>query len=162
MSRKEYWDRWFLGLAEYVSTASKDPSTKCGAVIVDKKRRIVSVGYNGFARGVDDNPKHYLDRNVKLRKVLHAENNAILFADKPLDNCTIYTWPLSCCAHCAAMIIQKGIVRVVSPMTPVAIAMRWGDDLILADGDLRHAGVKLTRYENAKVRSPYNLQQVGY
>ena len=35
------WDKWFLGLAQYVSTASKDPSTKVGAVIVDADRRVV-------------------------------------------------------------------------------------------------------------------------
>ena len=27
------WDLWFLDMAEFVATKSKDPSTKCGAVI---------------------------------------------------------------------------------------------------------------------------------
>ena len=50
------WDKFFLGMAHYVSTASKD-KTKCGCVIVDKDRRVVSVGFNGFARCVSDAPE---------------------------------------------------------------------------------------------------------
>jgi dCMP deaminase len=57
-----WWDVWFLGLAKYVSTASKDPGTKTGAVIVDDKRRIVSVGYNGLPRNVEDSPDRLENR----------------------------------------------------------------------------------------------------
>ena len=48
------WDYRFLELAQLVSKWSKDPSTKVGAVIVDKNRRILSVGYNGLPKGVKD------------------------------------------------------------------------------------------------------------
>jgi dCMP deaminase len=48
MKKKHIWDLRFLTLAKTVSTWSKDPSTKVGAVIVDKNRRVVSLGYNGF------------------------------------------------------------------------------------------------------------------
>ncbi|NCA14162.1 MAG: hypothetical protein EBS89_08535, partial [Proteobacteria bacterium] len=76
------WDRWFLGLAHYVSTASKDPSTKVGAVIVDAERRVVSVGYNGLPRGVEDSEERLHNREVKYKMIIHAERNAILFAQR--------------------------------------------------------------------------------
>ena len=48
MTSKEEWDYRFLDMASLISTWSKDPSTKVGAVVVDDDRRIVSLGYNGF------------------------------------------------------------------------------------------------------------------
>ncbi len=42
------WDEYFINIADEVATRSKDPSTQVGAVIVDKKHRPVSFGYNGF------------------------------------------------------------------------------------------------------------------
>ena len=48
------WDRRMLGLVNLIATWSKDPSTRVGAVIVDAKNRVVSLGYNGFPRAVCD------------------------------------------------------------------------------------------------------------
>ena len=44
-----------MDMAKLVSSWSKDPSTKVGAVITDDENRIISVGYNGFPREVIDN-----------------------------------------------------------------------------------------------------------
>ena len=87
------WNKWFLGLAEYVSTASKDPSTKVGAVIVDDERRVVSLGYNGLPRGVDDTEERLNNRDLKYRIIVHAERNSLLFARGSVKGCTIYTYP---------------------------------------------------------------------
>ena len=54
MARPDKWDLRLLGLAEHVAQWSKDPSTQVGAVIADKKHRVLSLGFNGFARGVRD------------------------------------------------------------------------------------------------------------
>jgi dCMP deaminase len=142
MTQRE-WDLWFLGMARYVASASKDPSTKTGAVIIDAKRRIVSVGYNGFARGVDDDPARYADRETKYRMVVHAEVNAILFAGRSLDVCTLYTVPFQSCAPCAALVIQSGIKRCVAPPLSDELAQRWGRDVELAQQMFREAGVEL-------------------
>jgi dCMP deaminase len=136
-----WWHHWFLGLARYVSTASKDPSTKTGAVIIDGKRRVVSVGYNGFPRGVVDAEGRYAHRETKLQMVVHCERNALLFASRPLDGCTIYLYPFSSCAPCAAMVIQAGIARVVAPPCPPDLARRWGEDLANARTMFGEAGV---------------------
>lgn len=109
------WDLRFLGLSWFVSTWSKDPSTKVGSVIVDDKRRIVSIGFNGFPRSMNDDKKRYENRPWKLDHVMHAEENAILFANRPnLSGCTVYVWPLYPCTKCCSRIIQSGIGRVVS------------------------------------------------
>ena len=139
-----WWDLHFLGLAEYMSRASKDPSTKVGCCIVDKDRRVVSTAFNGFARGCSDDHRLYADRDRKIRRVVHSEPNAIIFAKQDLTGCTIYTVPFMPCAQCAALIIQAGITRVVSvPCTDPARADRWAADMTEAREQFREAGVKL-------------------
>ena len=133
---------WALGMAEHVAKLSKDPSTKVGAVIFDDKRRIVSAGYNGFARGVKDTSSRLHDRDTKYKLTLHAEANAILFATGALDGCTIVvTHP--CCAQCAAQIIQAGIKHVVWPHPSREFLMRWKDNLTLSIDQFIEAGVEV-------------------
>ncbi len=106
------WDVRFLELARHVAQWSKDPSTKCGAVIVDDTKRVVSMGFNGFARGTDDSPERYADRDYKLENVIHGEENAILQAGEDLHGYSIYSSAMPC-GSCAARIIQVGIQTVV-------------------------------------------------
>lgn len=108
------WDVRFLELARHVAQWSKDPSTKCGAVVVDDTRRVVSMGFNGFARGTDDSPEKYADRDYKLENVIHCEENAILQAGEDLAGYSIYSSAMPC-SRCAACIIQCGIQTVVVP-----------------------------------------------
>ena len=108
------WDKRFLELAKLVGSWSKDPSTQVGAVIVDDHKRIVSIGFNGFPKGVQDSEKKLLDRERKYSIIVHAEANALMFANKSVVGCTIYTYPFQPCSRCAGLIIQAGIKRVVS------------------------------------------------
>jgi len=139
-----WWDQWFLGLAQYVSTASKDPSTQTGAVIVDPLRRVVSIGYNGFPRGIQDSQKRLENRELKYKLIVHCEQNAILFANKSVAGCTLYCWPFGSCTQCAVMVIQAGITRCVWPPCPEEKVERWGEDLLLAETLLKEAGVSVT------------------
>jgi len=133
---------WAMGMARHVATLSKDPSTKVGAVIFDTKRRIVSAGYNGFARGVPDDPALLEDRETKYKLILHAEKNAILFATAPLDGCTlVVTHP--CCAQCAALLVQAGIKHVIWPKPDAAFLARWAEDLKLTRMQFAAAGVQV-------------------
>lgn len=133
------WDRRFLGLANLVATWSKDHSTGVGAVIVDAKNRIVSMGFNGFPRAVRDDEATLNNRDEKLRRTIHAEANAILFAGRPVEGCTIYvTHPP--CAKCAATIIQAGIARVVSRPPWNSFTERWADDMRSAAEMFAEAG----------------------
>jgi dCMP deaminase len=133
------WDRRFINLAEHIAGWSKDPSTKVGAVIVDGKRRVISMGYNGFPRGLsDDGRLNY--RDTKLALTLHAEANAILFAKCDLVGATIYTWPMMPCSHCASLIIQSGINRVVSIPNSNP---RWQESFALSQIIFEEAAVSL-------------------
>lgn len=137
------WDKRFMAMAKLVASWSKDPSTGCGAVIVDSRQRIVATGFNGFPRRVDDDPERLHDRRLKLALTLHAEANAMLFAEKPVRGCTLYVHPMPPCSHCAAMIIQSGISRVVAPAPAPDLADRWGESIDLAVMAMREAGVKV-------------------
>lgn len=147
---QEKWDRRFLEVARLVSTWSKDPSTQVGAVVVDKLRRIVGTGYNGFPRGVEDAPERYGDRATKLAMVVHAEHNAILQAGERARGGTIYVYPSfgapSLCASCAKSVIQSGIVRSVgyAPDEGDERAERWKDELATAAMMCMEAGVAAT------------------
>lgn len=109
------WDDRFLRIASEVSTWSKDPGSKIGAVVVDDDHRILSVGYNGLPRGMVDDDR-VLDRDFKLRHTVHAEVNAILNAAHSgvsLKGSTMYVHGLPPCRDCAKAIAQTGVKRVV-------------------------------------------------
>lgn len=108
------WDLRFLEMAQLVSTWSKDPSTKVGAVIVDDDNHIISLGYNGLPKKVPDYPIVLNNRFEKYKYIIHAETNAILTATSCIKDCTVYTFPFLPCTNCASMVIQAGIKRVVS------------------------------------------------
>ena len=138
------WDKRFLDMTALIGTWSKDPSLGVGSVIVDENNRVVSMGFNGLASGVNDTTERLEDKTIKHQIVLHAENNAILFAKRDLTGCTIYTSPLPTCAHCASMIIQSGIVRVVT-MNRV-MKRRWINSAKLAREMFDEAGVEVVEY----------------
>lgn len=129
-----------MGFARWAAEKSKDPSTKVGAVIVDPSNRIVSVGFNGPPRGVPDDAG--IDRETKLMRTLHAEQNAILFAQRDLSGCSLYVTHVPC-ARCAAMIVQTGIIEVNAPQPDDAFLERWRKEYVEAGFMFHHAGVQL-------------------
>lgn len=143
----EKWDQRFLELAKFIAAWSKDPSTKVGAVLVDSKRRVIGIGYNGFSRGVNDDDGRYADRAVKYEIVVHAEVNALLNSAKSLEDATLYVWPLFPCSRCAAQIIQSGVKRVVS-LEKSDGNISWASSNSLAQQIFEEAGVKYERIFN--------------
>ena len=107
------WDLRFLEVARLISTWSKDPRCKVGAVIV-QDRTILSTGYNGFPKGLSDSLDLYGDRTYKNSHVVHAEANAIYSCPVKPEGCTIYCTFAPCLA-CSLAIIQSGISEVVCP-----------------------------------------------
>ena len=141
---KKYDDKWnkrFLELAEFIASWSHDPSTKVGAVIVDKDRRIVSTGYNDLARGVKDTSERLENREVKYKIILHAEENAIMFSKQNLEGCSLYVSSMPPCSHCASLIIQSGIKVVYT--WKQEIPERWVDSYKLTRQMFKESGVKL-------------------
>lgn len=128
-----------MDMAEMVATWSKDPNTKIGAVLVSGDRRHISIGYNGFPRGIADDHR-LLDRDLKRQMMEHAERNC--FHNCPFDphglQCTLYVNG-DPCLECAKAIIQNGVVRVVFKSrvwTP-----QWQPSLALAMELLKEAKV---------------------
>lgn len=144
MNKQDKWDKRYLGLAEHISEWSQDPSTKVGAVIVDKNNRPISFGFNGLPQGVEDTTERLENREIKYKMIIHAERNALLFANTNLEGCTLYTWPMQPCAACAAMIIQSGIKRVVSKYQDNE---RWAEEFRLSTIMFAESGVKLELVE---------------
>lgn len=111
------WDDCFMAMAIVASKRSKDPSSQVGAVIVDDDHKVVSLGYNGMPRNLDDkdlswNKNEGLDN--KYLYVCHAEFNAILNVrnGSSVNGCTVYV-TLFPCNECAKAIIQTGIKKII-------------------------------------------------
>ena len=141
---KETWDKRYLELAKMISTWSKDPSTKIGAVVVGDSGQVLAQGYNGFPRGMSDLDELYGDRELKYKRICHAEMNAIYNASRTgvsLYGSTIYVYGLPICHECAKAVIQVGISRVVMQSMDTD---RWGESCNLAQRFFREAGVEIT------------------
>lgn len=149
MNRTFKWDKRFLDLAKFISQWSLDPSTKIGAVLVRENKSVISVGYNGFPIGVNDDKSRYDDRETKYSIVVHGEANAILFARESLNGATLYTYPFASCSRCAGLVIQSGIKRCVAPKLDLTtdLGQRWDSSLILTRQMFQEAGVILEEIE---------------
>lgn len=101
-----------MEIAETVAKKSKDPSSKNGCVIVDAKKRVVSLGYNGMIQGADESKMTLSERPMKYYFAIHSEMNAVLFAHQDLTGCTVYN-RVATCENCLKHCLQAGIKRFV-------------------------------------------------
>ncbi|MFH1129279.1 MAG: cytidine/deoxycytidylate deaminase family protein [Patescibacteria group bacterium] len=124
MSRKS-WDEYFVGLLEEISGRATCDRGK-NAAIITKDNHILTTGYVGAPSGSPhcDEVGHLMRRVVNeddtisqhCVRTIHAEENAILQAARfgpPIEGATIYI-KMSPCYHCALVIIQSGIKRIVA------------------------------------------------
>lgn len=118
------WHLRYLEMTSLVASWSKDPSSKFGSVIVDPENRVVSLGFNGFAKGFNDTDERLNDRPFKYRHVLHSEENAILNARQDLTGCTLYCNTIPC-SLCMSRIAQSGITKVVCYKPTEDYLSRW-------------------------------------
>ena len=112
------WEEYFMELAKLTAKRSKDPVTQVGAVIINKNKRVIGLGYNGFI-DIPDNDKLFpWTKNsnnyeeIKYSYVIHAEANAILNSTSSIKDSTLYV-TLFPCRECAKLIIQSGIKKIV-------------------------------------------------
>ena len=105
------WTDYFLGLAKVVSQRSHDIQTQHGCVITDRSNRILGLGYNGFARGLDDKllPN---TRPDKYPWMIHAERNALSNCVIRPENGIAYVTG-QCCNDCIMTLWQEGVTKVV-------------------------------------------------
>ncbi len=110
--KQRVWDEYFMEIAKVVAAKSKDPSSKMGCVIVDPKKRVVSMGYNGMLQGADESKMTLLERPMKYYFAIHSEMNALIFARQDLTGCTVYN-RVATCENCLKYCLQAGIKRFV-------------------------------------------------
>lgn len=142
----EKWHKRFMEVAELVSSWSKDPSTKTGAIVVGPDREIRATGYNGLVRGVNDDISERFERPTKYDFFEHAERNAIYNAcltGTSLKGCVMYATHAPC-PDCARAIIQSGIKMVVTHAVeprPDIKDTTWRDKLGYSEQMLNEAGI---------------------
>jgi dCMP deaminase len=109
------------------------------------------MGYNGFARGVEDTPERYADRPTKYKLVVHAEVNAILDAGEKAIGSTLYVYPTFAfppvCSDCCKFAIQSGIIEIVgydATVDPDVLA-RWEESIKTSEMMCGEANIKITR-----------------
>ena len=119
MKREDYitWDEYFMGVSKLAGMRSKDPNTQVGACIVSHDNNILSIGYNGFPKGCNDDEFPWEREGdfgeTKYAYVTHSELNAILnYRGGSLEGTKLYV-SLFPCNECAKAIIQAGIKTVV-------------------------------------------------
>lgn len=138
------WDKRFIDLADHISSWSKDRSTKVGAVIVGNNKEILSVGYNGFPRGVSDDIKERHERPLKYKWSEHAERNAIYNAARNgvrTEGASMYLQWFPCC-DCARAVIQSGIRLLVCPK-PELDHPRWGQNFRISKEMLQESNIEM-------------------
>jgi dCMP deaminase len=142
------WNSKYINLAKEVSTWSKDPSRKIGAVAVSTKGQVLATGYNGFPRGMFDTPERYSDRSLKYKYIVHAEMNCIYNATYngvALDGSTLFVWGLPPCSECAKGIIQVGI-KTVYWSTDMEIPPKWLESLETTQEMFNETNIELKQF----------------
>lgn len=137
------WGNRYLSLAKEISTWSKDPSRKIGAVAVGEKGQILAQGYNGFPRGILDSADRYNDRSVKYKYVVHAEMNVIYnatFNGVSLNGARLFVYGLPVCSECAKGIIQVGI-QAVTIFSEETVPDIWNDSWATTQSMFKEANV---------------------
>uniref|UniRef100_A0A0P4WC24 Probable deoxycytidylate deaminase n=1 Tax=Scylla olivacea TaxID=85551 RepID=A0A0P4WC24_SCYOL len=118
--RKDYlsWEEYFMAMAHLSALRSKDPITQVGACIVNSKKKIVGIGYNGMPLGCNDDLMPWGNSSsnkleTKYMYVCHAGVNAIMNKNScDVSGCTLYV-ALFPCNECAKVIIQAGIKTII-------------------------------------------------
>lgn len=134
------WDDRFFTMAKQVSAWSKDPKRKVGAVVVASDMRQLSVGYNGFPRGVRDDEERLADEDLKNMFSVHAELNAMSQAGFPLDGATLYVTQFPC-HECMKSVVQHGVKRVVAAPPRMDEGSKWEGSWGVAQQMAKEAGV---------------------
>ncbi|MFE9254016.1 deoxycytidylate deaminase [Streptomyces sp. NPDC006879] len=120
------WDQWALSIAEAVATRADCTRAQVGAVLLSRRRRVLSVGYNGLpaelpgCASAGNCPRGRLsaeecepNSDYSNCPAVHAEANAIYHADPhELPGATLYVTRRPCPA-CATLIASAGVQRVV-------------------------------------------------
>lgn len=152
-SRK--WDERFLNVAKLISSWSKDPSTKVGAIAVSSHRRILAQGYNGLPAGIDDDKFNMNDRISKYEMIIHAESNVIYNACNSgvsLKLTTIYIYGMFPCPECIKAMAQVNVARIVFRLGFSKNTGVWKTRFDLSREIMHDLGIGFTHYKEIEIQ----------
>ena len=126
------WDDWALEIALAVATRADCTRRQVGAVILDQDWRVLSVGYNGAPSGAPGcltmgacprgrqnaaqvAPGSSYDTGAGSCIAVHAEANAIMYADPIRRRGGLLAITDEPCDGCRRLIAGSGVARVVWP-----------------------------------------------
>lgn len=136
----------FLKLAKYQAELfSKDPSTKVGCIIIaPDSLQILSCGYNGLPRNIEEQTKERWQYPLKSYYCEHSERNCLYNACRSgvkIEG-SIAVVSLFPCADCARGLIQSGVSAVVT-YAPDLDHHRWGASFKISADMFTEAGVEM-------------------
>lgn len=103
--------KMYMKMAGVMAEQSKDSRLQVGCVIV-KDNNIISTGYNGHTRHIDD--PNQLEDGTTDPRVRHAEKNGLMKLIRSNENAVGATMFVThaCCYFCAIDIVDSGIAKV--------------------------------------------------
>jgi len=102
------WELYALKLASAAAERSEDPYIKVGCCCIRHNNSTASTGYNGGPSGIEIN---FLDRDLRRKYVIHAEQNALLYCIP--GEIKIIATTLLPCNDCLKIIAAYGIKKIV-------------------------------------------------
>jgi len=150
------WDTYFISMCYFVSTRSSCHDRKLGAIVV-RDKAIVSSGFNGAPRGVEDcvskgdyclresTRETKSDKNYNNCYAAHAEANSIVnaaYLGASTKGATLYTIAYPC-VDCTRLIINSGIKKII-----YTERLRNAD---FSEKLLQEAGVECVMLDKARV-----------
>ncbi len=143
------WTEYFMRAAYLIATRATCDRKHVGAVIVSVDNRVVASGYNGSPAGqpsCDDVGHELVDGHCV--RTIHAEANAIGYAGRSAQGCTLFATIIPC-YDCCKQIVNVGICRVVYD---AFYPSRYGkSDMVPAF--FKAAGVELVQYDSVMLEA---------
>jgi dCMP deaminase len=158
--RQDKAEKYYELATSFANIFSKDPATKVGTIILaPDSYQVLTMGYNGMPRGIDETIEERWDRPQKYSWVEHAERNAIANASRhgtPLkDSIAIIT--MFPCAECTRMLIQSGVQTVVTKK-PDFSSRNWGLSFQYSITMLQEAKINIIYIENSPFLFPVSSE----
>jgi dCMP deaminase len=139
----------YFKLAEQQALLFSKDTTKVGAVLLaPESHQILSLGYNGMPRCVDESIARRWERPIKYKYVEHAERNALYNACRhgtPVQGSIAVVTMFPCC-DCARALIQAGVQTLVT-VRPDYDREVWGPDSRVSMEMFQEVGMALMLLE---------------
>lgn len=117
-------DTLYLGMAEMIATRSTCTRRQVGCVLVDRRGRVLSMGYNGVPSGRPhcsegfpcSGANYSSGQGLDKCQAIHAEQNAVLLLHDPWAVHSVYV-TVTPCISCVKLLLGTSAQRLVCRST---------------------------------------------